>query len=70
MNSYLTVYRNITAERGDVLVATVLKVGASVEWAKKNANKIAARLSKHDQMPPICAMLVSEQPPEGMESAA
>lgn len=73
MNSYLTVLRNIPAAgRGsDVVLATVLKVGAPVEWAKKNANKIAARITKsNDQLPPIVAMWASEQPPDGMESAA
>ena len=74
MNSYLTILRNIPAAgRGgsDVILATVLKVAAPIEWAKKNANKIAARITKsNDQLPPIVAMWASEQPPDGMESAA
>ena len=68
MQSYLTVLRNIPAARNGEVLATVLKVGAPADWARKNANKIAARLAKDcgGQLPPIVAMWVSEQPPEGM----
>lgn len=69
--SYLTIYRNCKAERGEVMLATVYKVGESITWARKHANEIARRITRsNDQLPPICAMWVSEQPPDGMESAA
>lgn len=71
MVSYLTTYRRLySGDRTGVLFATVLRVGASADWTRAHADEIAAKADNRPDLPPIVAMQVGDQPPEGMEKAA